>query len=57
MLEQRRSKFLQQLFRHVGRMPAAPKQCDDLLLAGHMALTLGDMVVHHSEIGRTEGHD
>lgn len=56
MLVERRLKFLEQLFRHRGRMPLALKKSDQLFLPPHMALPEGDVIVHHFEIGGAEGH-
>ena len=37
-------------------MAAAPEEGDYLLLAANVAFALGDMVVHHLEVGGTIGH-
>jgi hypothetical protein len=56
MLEQRRLEFGEQLLGHVGRVAALPKPRDDFFLAGDMPLPLGDVIVHHPELGRRKGH-
>ena len=50
-------EFDEELLGRLGRMPAAPQECDNLFLAGNVAFALGDVVVHHSKIGGTKGHD
>ncbi len=57
MLQQGRLEFGEKLLGHISRMTAAPQECEQLLLAGNVSFALGDMVVHHLEIGRTEGHE
>ena len=57
MLKQGRLELREQLLRYFGRMPPAFQERDQLFLAGNMSFALGDMVVHHLEIGRAEGHD
>lgn len=56
MPDQGRLKLGEKLLGLVGRVPAALEPSNQSLLTSDVPLTLGDMVIHHSKVGPTEGH-
>lgn len=56
MLIQGRLEIRQQLLREVCRVTPALQPFDELQLARHMPLALSDVMIHHLQIGRCEGH-
>lgn len=54
--DQGRLKLGEKLLGLVGRVPAALEPSNQSLLTSDVPLTLGDMVIHHSKVGPTEGH-
>ena len=49
-------KLRQKLLGHFGRVTAHSHEREQLLLPGDVPFALGDMVVHHLEVGGGEGH-
>lgn len=56
VLEQGCLELRQQLLGHFRGITAAAQPRYEFLLARDVALTLDDVIVHHSQIGRAEAH-
>ena len=57
MLKEGRLKLGEQLLRHVSGMSPLLQPGNEFPLTGHMMLALGDVSVHHFDIGGIECHD
>jgi len=56
MLRKRRLELDKQVFGLIGGQPVIAQSGDQRLLLEDMPLPLGDVIVHHLEVGRGIGH-